>query len=349
MKVKSYFYVFYVIALTSMLYSGCADYPAYEITSLPFVNKTSLEMYIGREEQLFASPITKNFTWSSNNESVASVSQTGLIKALAEGLATITVASSDDRATVDVRVREYVPVTDITMVASLSMFTGESTQVWAYPVPDNASELTVTWRSENPAVATVDKNGIVTAVSRGVTDIIASAGGIEKSVIVTVTELYKYPKGEWTAESRNGNHNWTGDGGNVVGAGQPWCVLDDDKTTGWHSKVGAQLPQCLVVDMKASLPVDRITIWHVTNGLQNGWIYYRHIEVYLTDTPATPNVYQESWGSPAATFEYSTSMGDPVTLDLKQGSKGQYMILLFPDSSSSTYISFGELDVYVIR
>ena len=56
--------------------------------------------------------------------------------------------------------------------------------------------------------------------------------------------LIRYPRDTWTAESRNGNHPWDSYGG------QPEKVLDGDRNTGWHSRVDAPLPQCLVVDMK---------------------------------------------------------------------------------------------------
>jgi hypothetical protein len=156
---------------------------------------------------------------------------------------------------------------------------------------------------------------------------------------------YIYPASRtgWTAESRNGNHPW----GDPYG-GTPELVLDGNRNTGWHSALGTPLPQCLVIDMKASRKVDHLVLWHLPEGIANNWIYYKTIEVYFSDTPVTPDEYQSSWGSPAAVYNYPGGI-DPITINMEPNSQGQYMILFFPNSTSNTYISFMELDVYLKR
>ncbi|HBI59778.1 MAG TPA: hypothetical protein DDY31_00965 [Lachnospiraceae bacterium] len=65
---------------------------------------------------------------------------------------------------------------------------GESTVLAAIISPDDATNQLVTWKSENPNVATVDDNGKVTAVGIGSTTIIATAedGEYTATCIVTV-------------------------------------------------------------------------------------------------------------------------------------------------------------------
>jgi hypothetical protein len=156
----------------------------------------------------------------------------------------------------------------------------------------------------------------------------------------TITGIpVKYSTQGWTATCRDGNHGWGEYGG------EPEKVLDGNINTGWHTRVGSSLPQCLVVDMQESLPVHHITLWHLPAGLSSNWIYYKTIQVYLSDTPVTPDVYQESWGEPVATYVYPGGF-DGVTINFNPNSKGRYMVVLFLDSSSSTYISFAELEVY---
>ncbi|MDR2775982.1 MAG: discoidin domain-containing protein, partial [Tannerella sp.] len=150
---------------------------------------------------------------------------------------------------------------------------------------------------------------------------------------------YKYSTEGWTAESRNGNHGWGAAGG------EPYKVLDGDLNTGWHSKTGTALPQCLVVDMKSSRSVDHIVLWSPPGNLDKGQIYFKTIEVYLSDAPVTPDVYQTSWGTAAARYEWPGGF-DGITINLAPNSQGQYMILYFPDSRTNTYISFAELYVY---
>jgi hypothetical protein len=156
----------------------------------------------------------------------------------------------------------------------------------------------------------------------------------------TVSDIpIKYSTAGWTAESRNGNHDWGAYGG------QPNLVLDGNRNTGWHSAVGTPLPQCLVVDMKESIPVDHLMLWHHPNGLTSNWIYFRTIEVYLSDAPVTPDEYQFPWGAPVATYEWPGGF-DGITITLNPNSRGRYLVLYFPNSRSNTYISFAELEVY---
>jgi hypothetical protein len=152
--------------------------------------------------------------------------------------------------------------------------------------------------------------------------------------------LYKYPRAGWTAVSRNGNHGW-GDGG----GGQPALIFDGNVATGWHSRVGAPLPQCIVVDMKQSLPVDHITLYPPG---EVSWRYLKDIEIYLSDTPMDPtgaNVPDPLWGNPKVKLEYNNATFQNI--NFPAGSSGRYMALVFPTSTSgNTYISFMELVVF---
>lgn len=147
--------------------------------------------------------------------------------------------------------------------------------------------------------------------------------------------MYKYPRTEWTAEARNGNHDW-GDGG----GGQPFLIFDGNMSTGWHSKVGAPFPQCMVVDMKESLEVDHLIIYPPAPA---NWRYLKDIEIYMSDEPIIPDTPQPSWGDPKASVTYAG--GDSFTIYFPDEVKGRYIALVFPNSTSA-YISFMELEVY---
>ena len=63
---------------------------------------------------------------------------------------------------------------------------GETYQLSAVFSPENVGELTVSWASENPDIATVDDKGMVTAVSTGIARIIASSNGKKAAAIINV-------------------------------------------------------------------------------------------------------------------------------------------------------------------
>lgn len=84
-----------------------------------------------------------------------------------------------------------VKVTGITLnKAALTLTKGASETLAALIVPANATDTSVTWTSGNTAVATVDANGKVTAVTKGTAVITARTtdGGYTATCTVTVTE-----------------------------------------------------------------------------------------------------------------------------------------------------------------
>ena len=79
-----------------------------------------------------------------------------------------------------------VPATDVTLSeSSLVLDVGETAQLTAAVVPEGTTDVLV-WSSGNPDVATVDENGLVTAVGPGRTVITATAGSVSAECSVTV-------------------------------------------------------------------------------------------------------------------------------------------------------------------
>ena len=75
--------------------------------------------------------------------------------------------------------------------SELSLKTGESCQLTWNVLPEDATDKGVTFKSLHPKIATVDENGYVTALSRGVATIVATAndqGRKQGSVRVTVIQ-----------------------------------------------------------------------------------------------------------------------------------------------------------------
>ena len=81
-----------------------------------------------------------------------------------------------------------IAVTSISLNKStLSLTIGEERTLIATVLPENATDKTVTWRSDNEDVAIVDANGKVTAIKAGTATITAQAG--EKTVTCEVSVL----------------------------------------------------------------------------------------------------------------------------------------------------------------
>ncbi|MBU5462022.1 Ig-like domain-containing protein [Lachnoclostridium sp. MSJ-17] len=116
--------------------------------------------------------------WSSTNNSVAAVDQKGVITALSKGTATIYAKATDGTGvqgfcTVKV---EGIKVSSIKLSeTSMTISAGESQTLTAEVLPTDAENMAIEWSSSNTAVASVDQNGKVTAVSKGTATIYAKA------------------------------------------------------------------------------------------------------------------------------------------------------------------------------
>ena len=140
---------------------------------------------------------TDTLTWTSSNSSVATVSN-GVVTAYANGSATITATCGEYSATCAVEVSgisSTVAVTGITLdKATATVQAGSTVTLTATVKPDNATNKTVLWSSDDETVAKV-VDGVVTGISEGTASIgaMTADGGFSAvcSVAVVATSNYK--------------------------------------------------------------------------------------------------------------------------------------------------------------
>jgi uncharacterized protein YjdB len=131
----------------------------------------------------------KGVEWTSSNESVATVAN-GEVTALSAGSAVITATSTAVKtltASCTITVNPP-PVTSVTLNKTeiwIALTQGQTGELKATIIPSTANQ-TVRWESNNPAVATVNNNGVVTPRSVGYARIIATAGSISAFCEVNV-------------------------------------------------------------------------------------------------------------------------------------------------------------------
>ena len=161
------------------------------------LDKTATTLVEGDTEELMATVMPENATdkgieWKSSDESVATVSQTGLVTALKEGSSAITVITNDGgfKATCDVTVnKKVIAVTSVVLGnTELTLVEGEEEKLAVAVTPENATDKSVVWESGNESVATVSQEGLVTAVGEGKATITVKTndGGFSASCEVTV-------------------------------------------------------------------------------------------------------------------------------------------------------------------
>ena len=173
------------------------------------LDKTNLELTEGETAQLNATVLpetatNRNVTWSSNAPGVATVDSSGKVTAVAPGTATITVTTADGGKTATCVVTvtaATVPVTGVTLnKTSTSLYVGDTETLTPTITPDNATNKDVTWTSSDSTVATVDQNGLVTALARGTAVITATTADGGKTASCTVT-VSRYSSGGGSSSS----------------------------------------------------------------------------------------------------------------------------------------------------
>jgi uncharacterized protein YjdB/alpha-tubulin suppressor-like RCC1 family protein len=163
---------------------------------------TSVTLDVGGTANLNATVSPTNasnqaVSWSTTDSAIASVSN-GVVTAVSEGTATITVTTTDGgytaTCTVTVNPEDSDPVvinvTGVTLSNNtLSLETTDTATLIANIAPSDASNPTVTWSSSDNAIATVS-GGVVTGVSAGTATITVTTvdGGYSAQCTVTVSE-----------------------------------------------------------------------------------------------------------------------------------------------------------------
>lgn len=154
-------------------------------------NITTLEK--GDTLQLTAAPSpagsNSSVKWATNNSSVATVSASGLITAKAVGTVKImatSTANSKVSTTRTLAVRDTKTVTSVEIQSdSSTLYVGGSLNLDASVLPTTAPQ-SVSWSSNNAAVATVSDSGVISGKSPGSATITAKAGAKTDTLRVVV-------------------------------------------------------------------------------------------------------------------------------------------------------------------
>lgn len=125
--------------------------------------------------------------WTSSDESVATVDETGTVTAVAAGEADVTASVKDADIAASTHIKVVVTPTGVVAPESIDLVTnGENTKsLDAKLVPADATDVKLAYESSDESIATVDETGKVTAVANGectiTTYVVADAKDAEAS------------------------------------------------------------------------------------------------------------------------------------------------------------------------
>ncbi len=138
----------------------------------------------------------KNIIWTSDNEAVATVNESGVVHSIKEGAAIITATTEDGGkvASCSITVIRFGKVIGVTLdQIELSLLPGEKKTLIATVLPEEAVNKNITWFSDNESVAIVDENGVITGVSAGEAIITVTTEDENKTAhcVVSVGSVYQ--------------------------------------------------------------------------------------------------------------------------------------------------------------
>ncbi len=187
------------------------------------LDKERLELVEGDEETLTATVTPDNATdgtvsWSSGNDNVATVDGEGHVVATGVGETTITVTANDGSGKFDECIviveAAFVPVTAVELNKNtLELSEGNDETLTANVTPDNATDRTVSWSSDNEAVATVDQNGKVFAEGPGQATVTATAndgsGLFDECIVIVEAAITAPPRAKTNRTWLIGDQIWS--------------------------------------------------------------------------------------------------------------------------------------------
>lgn len=142
-----------------------------------------------------ANASVQDVIWKSNNEKIVKVDDKGKLTFVGKGTTTVYAQSVDNPSVIkfcEVTVLETVGGLTISSETNITMYVGEKHTVSYQITPSDASNKNVEWESLNSGIASVNDDGIISAVAPGTTQIIVrSTENPSYYELITVTVKQK--------------------------------------------------------------------------------------------------------------------------------------------------------------
>ena len=150
-------------------------------------------LYIGETFQINVRIYPENATdqfveWSTSDPNVITVTQSGLVEAVGAGHAVVYARCGEYNLPWEIDVYPVLASNIQLNTYDLQLNIGEEFQLEARVYPENTTDKSIVWISEDPTVAIVSDNGLVKALKGGKTIISAFCGTIFASIEITVME-----------------------------------------------------------------------------------------------------------------------------------------------------------------
>ena len=174
----------------------------------------------------------KKLDWISSDESVATV-KNGKITGIAPGTAMITAKATDDSGvSASMEISVVMPISKISVEdAKLFLPPGTTWEQIVYIEPQEASMKDLLWASSDERIATVDRQGIITAIAVGKCNIIGSAMDDSKKKVIVPVQVKDYEVLLLSTGDKTVGFSMSEDEGFAMGVTERGAFQDLYKTT----------------------------------------------------------------------------------------------------------------------
>ena len=208
-------------------------------------------------------------TWSSDNESIATVDGSGRVTGVRVGTTSIKARSFDQTAQIGVKVTPELATVLLSVGPTVWLEPGETLQITARALDADGKDLvaaTFEWMSSDLSVATIGQSGLLTAVRVGTATVSVSSGDVMAQTTVTVFDnvdrqvlaaLYQAADGDawnvrdgWMGDASIGDwHGITTDGSGRVTR----IELGDNNLSGSLTPALSLLDRLILLDLQSNL------------------------------------------------------------------------------------------------
>ena len=257
----------------------------------------------------------KNVTFTSSNNSIATVSSEGLVTGITAGTATITTtAEAANSTTVTDTIQITVNAISVSSVSlnqqSASVKAGKTITLMPTILPTNATNKNVTWSTSNGSIASVS-NGVVTGVAAGTATITVRTqdGNRTANCVVTVTAASVSAEWELVTDA------------STLAAGDVLVITDK-----YEGKVAGDLSNKVLGEVSSTFSNDTITdlsedaLILTLGGSEDEWTLSNDNGQLLGATAAK----QLAWDSGTTTWSISISNGN-ATIQNNTDSYGRFL------------------------
>ena len=193
-------------------------------------------------------------------------------------------------------------------------YVGDTFKLTAVPIPSDATEKTVSWLSKDSSIASIDKDGNITAKKAGKTTITATIGGVSATCTVKIDSKAtpSVPSG--------GDNGWSGGGTSSSDSSKKtWSVVDSKGNENYYDSEQAARDAAIATSNRVG---GTSTIKHDGNdfstikagnrrstetSVDNGWTSSTIVGTGTTTTTTTNNATGETTRSTKPSSNYANN------------------------------------------